>query len=97
MTIQNKIYESLAVGSALISGHSPTVRDAFTDGHHLLLVERGNPSALAEAIMTLYDQPALRTRLALAGCERVQEAFSLKPLGVQFRRRLETLLVERSA
>jgi glycosyltransferase involved in cell wall biosynthesis len=81
MTVQNKIYEALAMRRPLITGDSPTVRAALTHGEHAYLCERDNPSALAEALRVLQHDPALRERLAAQGHARFNEAFTVQRLG----------------
>lgn len=92
MTIQNKIYEGLAMGKAVISGDSPTVRASLTHGEHLYLCARDDPQALADAILALYRDPALAQRIAAAGARRFQEAFTLERNGARFRQHLEAVL-----
>ncbi len=93
MTIQNKVYEGLAMGKPVISGDSPTVRAMFTHGEHLYLCPRDDPQALADAILTLYRDPVLTQRLAEAGRQRFQEAFTLECNGAMFRKHLEEVLL----
>jgi glycosyltransferase involved in cell wall biosynthesis len=57
----------------VISGDSETVREALNDKEHLYLVDRGNPKALAEGILALEADPALRERITHLAYERVQE------------------------
>lgn len=66
-TIQNKIWESMAVGRPVISGDSPTVRATLHHQQQIFLVQRNNPTALAQAILTLQKDPALREQIARAG------------------------------
>jgi glycosyltransferase involved in cell wall biosynthesis len=81
MTVQNKIYEALAMSKPLITGDSAAVRDNFVDGEHLILVERANPRALADAVIRLYHDPALRLRLGQQGYQRFCAAFSTQEIG----------------
>jgi glycosyltransferase involved in cell wall biosynthesis len=72
-TIQNKIWEGMMMKRPVISGDSETVRAELTHKRHLYLVERENPAALAEGILALEADPALRQAIAEAAHERVQE------------------------
>jgi glycosyltransferase involved in cell wall biosynthesis len=81
MTVQNKIYEGLAMKKPVITGDSLTVNKALTHGQHVYLCERNNPQSLANAILTLRDDPALRDRLAEAGHRRYQREFTTAALG----------------
>lgn len=93
MTIQNKIYEALAMGKPLITGESPTVCAALTDGEHLLLCRRKDPQSLAETIVRLKDRPNLQTRLARQGYERFAREFTTSALGRRARMHLDAVLV----
>jgi len=82
-TIQNKIYQGLAMARPVITGDSPTVRAALTHRQHVYLVERGNPAALADAILTLQADVALRARLADEGYRLFAERFTVEAIGAQ--------------
>jgi glycosyltransferase involved in cell wall biosynthesis len=90
MTVQNKIYEGLAMKKAVISGDSPAVREALTHGEHIYLCER-NPEALAEAILALHASPELRSRLEQSGYQRFTSAYSLDQIGQRFAGHLQEL------
>ena len=53
MTLQNKIYEALAMQRPLITGGSVTVRAAFRTGEPLLLVSCDDPGEMVTAIKQL--------------------------------------------
>jgi glycosyltransferase involved in cell wall biosynthesis len=92
MTVQNKIYEGLALARPVITGDSPTVRAHLAHGATACLVERANPQALARAILVLRDDPALRERLARQGHRLFVQRFSIACIGDQTRRYLESLV-----
>jgi glycosyltransferase involved in cell wall biosynthesis len=94
MTVQNKIYESLALAKPLITGDSPTVRAHIADGQ-AVFVPRGNPRALAQAILRLRNEPALADSLAARGHELFQARYAIARLGEQYRAHLDKLMVER--
>jgi glycosyltransferase involved in cell wall biosynthesis len=81
MTIQNKIFEGLAMGKAVITGDSPAVRKAMVHGEHIYLCERGNPAALAKAILALRDEQGLREQLGRGGGCLFKEKYSLEQIG----------------
>ena len=91
MTVQNKIYEGLAMGKPVISGDSPTVRAALTHGEHIWLCERDNPESLSEAILLLASDQALCQRLAVQGYSLFQEKYSIKAIGRRLLNHLEEL------
>jgi glycosyltransferase involved in cell wall biosynthesis len=84
MTIQNKIYEALAVGKPLISGDSPAIRQVFTHGENIYLCERANGNALAEAILSLWKDRQLRENISRNGYKLYKEKFDLLNNGKRF-------------
>ena len=92
MTVQNKIYEALAMAKPLITGESTTVRAALRDGEHLLLCRRQYPLSLAETITHLKTRPNLQARLAKQGRERYVSEFTTTALGQRFSMHLDALI-----
>lgn len=92
MTVQNKIYEGLAMARPVITGDAPAVRQAFEHGVHLYLCERANPLALAEAVRTLKADPSLRQHLAESGYNLYREKFDLQHNGARYAAHLRELI-----
>lgn len=69
-----KMGSALPVVATRIGGNI----DAIVDGESGLLVPVGNPKALGEAIATLYENAALRKRLATGARLRVEHLFTLE-------------------
>ncbi len=90
MTVQNKIYEGLALGKPVLSGDGPAVRAALVAGEEIELCARNDSAALADAIRRLCADPARRARLAERGYRRFLCDYALAPLG----RRCKTHLQE---
>lgn len=90
MTIQNKIYECLAMRKALITGNSAVVQEQFTHGKDLFLCER-NATALSSAILTLSQDPQLRESLALNGYRSFMKGFTIEQIGRRFSQLLSEL------
>src|SRR4030042_5692468 len=67
MTVQNKIYEALAMAKPLISGDSPAVRQCLQHSENIYLCERASGKSLADAIMILYKDSSLREKIAKNG------------------------------
>ncbi len=95
MTVQNKIYEGLAMARPVITGDSPTIRRALVHGEHLYLCERANPQSLAEAILALKAAPGLRQRLAENGHRLFQAQLDLQHNGARFAAHLYELVGRR--
>ncbi|MFV2044188.1 MAG: glycosyltransferase [Anaerolineales bacterium] len=94
MTVQNKIYEGMAMAKAVITGDSPAVRQVLQDGEHIYLCERANPQALAKAITSLRDDPALRRRLARNGHRMFEERLNLAHNGKRLVAHLQEALAK---
>ena len=92
MTVQNKIYEGLAMAKPVITGDSPAMRQTLEHGEHVYLCERADGGALAKAIRTLRDDPGLRERLAEKGCRIFKEQFDLRHNGERYAGYLRELI-----
>lgn len=80
-SITNKVSEGIASGSAVVTMDSPPIRRWFTHGENVYLVPPEDPAALAEAVRTLRDEPALRERIARGGRELHETVFSVDHIG----------------
>ncbi len=67
--------EAMALGVPTLGTTSGGVREIIDSEHNGLLVEPGNPEALASAIRRLIDDPALRQRFSEAGRRAIVEKF----------------------
>lgn len=72
--VTGKTFQAMAVGRPTVLGESPATRDLFIDGTHALFCRRGDPAALAQAIVRLADD-SLRTSLANNAADYVWEEF----------------------
>jgi len=93
MTVQNKIYEGLAMAKPVITGDSPAVRQALIHGGQVYLCERENPISLAEAIRTLKGNPDLRRRLGQNGYRIFYDKYDVNHVGQIFASHLKDLLL----
>jgi glycosyltransferase involved in cell wall biosynthesis len=93
MTMQNKIWEGLAMARPVLSGDSPTVRELLTHGEHIYLVPRNDPQALANAIQLLKQDQGLRERLEQAGYERYRVDNTIDATGQKLAKMLSSLAV----
>jgi glycosyltransferase involved in cell wall biosynthesis len=70
------LMEAMACGVASISGNLPAIAELIEHGTSGMLVDGGNAEELAQRMVELADDPALRSRLGEAGRRRVIEEFS---------------------
>lgn len=87
-TVQNKVWEGLAMGRPVVTADSPTVRAALADRREIYLIERNSPDALAAALRDLKDDPAQRERIAAAGHARYLAGNSIPAIGRQMKEAL---------
>jgi glycosyltransferase involved in cell wall biosynthesis len=57
-------FEALAMGKPIVATDADGLLDVLQDGRDALVVPKANPAALARAIVTLIEQPALAATLA---------------------------------
>jgi glycosyltransferase involved in cell wall biosynthesis len=69
------LLEAMALGLPCVPTNVYAIPEAIRDGETGLLVERGDPRALAKAILALRDDRDLRLRLGEKGREHVLNQF----------------------
>lgn len=74
--IPNKVYECLSAGKAVITERSPAALETLRDGKDVRMVEPADPHDLAEKILELKNDPALRSRLGRSARAISLERFS---------------------
>jgi glycosyltransferase involved in cell wall biosynthesis len=79
--VPNKVYEALAMHKPVITGDSPALREFFIPGRHLWAVPMADSAALAEGILGLANNPAMREQLAEAGYQRYLAEFTPQAIG----------------
>ena len=70
------ILEAQAAGVPVVACAAGGVPEALADGDTGLLVEPGNPLALAEGVIKLLDDPNWRLQLGTAAAARIRAQFS---------------------
>jgi glycosyltransferase involved in cell wall biosynthesis len=81
------LLESLACGCVPIVSRLPGITDAAVeDGKTGILVDVGDVSGFAEAVATLYRDPARWSRMSSAGHERASQEFSVEAMGSSYLR-----------
>lgn len=92
MTVQNKIYECMAMGKAVITGDSPAVRESFDHKCEIYICQR-TPHAIANSINDLFKTPALCKKLGDNAFKNFQTFYSLKSLGLKLSEHLQDAVV----
>jgi len=78
--IPNKVFDALACRRPVITGDSPAVRELLTDRDDVWLCPRGDEEALADAVVTLRHDRALRERIADRGHTLFRQRLSTRAL-----------------
>lgn len=89
MTVQNKIYECMAMARPVLTGDSPAVRRALTHETHVYLCPRHDAMALADAIERLSSDERLCEQLSAAGYQRFVELYTVEAIGKRYKACLE--------
>ena len=89
MTVQNKVYEGLAMAKPVITGDGPAVRATLTHGENVYLCRRADGADLAHAISILHDDAGLRRRLGENGYRLYLAQFDLARNGRRYAGHLE--------
>lgn len=90
--VPNKVYQCMAMRKAIITGDTPAMRDALEHGREAWLSRMADAEALADAIVTLRDDPALRERLAAGARRRFEAEFTVEQIGRTIERQIELVL-----
>jgi glycosyltransferase involved in cell wall biosynthesis/2-polyprenyl-3-methyl-5-hydroxy-6-metoxy-1,4-benzoquinol methylase len=77
------LLEAMAASRPVVASAVGPVSEVVVHGETGLLVEPGNPEALAEALVQVLENPELAARLGEAGRRRVAEHFSLDRMTVE--------------
>jgi glycosyltransferase involved in cell wall biosynthesis len=72
------IMEAMASGLPVISSQLSGIPELVDNGRTGILVAPGDAEALAEALLKLYENPALRHSMGQAGREKVLREFNMK-------------------
>jgi glycosyltransferase involved in cell wall biosynthesis len=90
--IPNKAYQALACGVPLVTANTPAANELLTDELDVLLVQPGDPAALAAAVRRIASDPELAKRLGAAGRQTYEGRASEEVLGLRWSSLLEGLL-----
>jgi glycosyltransferase involved in cell wall biosynthesis len=78
------VIEAMAAGTPVIASDIAPCREVLDGGRCGLLVPTRDPTALADAIERLLDDPSLRRRLVTAAAERVRAEFDIPPMAARY-------------
>jgi glycosyltransferase involved in cell wall biosynthesis len=86
--VPHKVFQSMALGKAVVTARTPAVEEFFADGETIVLCDEPLAESLAEAVLNLKRDPALRDRIARNGFALVRRDHSPEAVA----RRLVALL-----
>ena len=84
--------EFMACGRPVVLGVDGQARKVLDTAKAGVYIKPGDPEALAQAVMDLYRDPALRSRLGENGREFICEHYSRKQKALQYLSILESLV-----
>ena len=70
------VIEAMAAGLPVVAARVRSFEDLISDGHNGLLVQAANPPAIAEGVIKLFENDALRTSISSASRQMICEQFS---------------------
>lgn len=94
MTIQNKIFECMAMGKPVITGDSPAIRTGLPP-ETVILCSRENVTELSKAIINLTNDHKMLNKLSVNSFEVYNKYFSLKRLGEKLSNYLNVFVVKK--
>ena len=80
MTVQNKIYECMAMGKPVVTGESPAVKSGFGHKKDIYICER-NPEGIAGALTALRNDHDMCKFIGENGFKTFNQNYSLTSLG----------------
>jgi glycosyltransferase involved in cell wall biosynthesis len=84
MTIQNKIYEGMAMGKVVITGDSEAVRNIFKNDEEIIMCSRDNPKDLSDKIIFVVNNQKLLHSISSRAHSLFSENFTLEKNGKRF-------------
>jgi glycosyltransferase involved in cell wall biosynthesis/ubiquinone/menaquinone biosynthesis C-methylase UbiE len=89
--ISNKVYESMAMKLAVLTGNTPGLRSELQPGEEVWVCEVADPQDLAQQLQTLAANPDVRNRIAQQGYTAYQQRYTLHAIGSRITRCLAKL------
>ncbi len=91
-TYPNKVFDYLAAGRAVVLAIDGVIREVVEAAGCGLFVEPGHPSAMADAIRKLANDPEKRHAMGLSGRKYLEENFSRAAIGEKLVELLEEMV-----
>jgi len=79
--IPTKYYESIAMRKAVITSETPAMREFAEDYKHVLFCKKADEKSLAEKILELRDDDALRSKIGRMAYDKYKRSATPKALG----------------
>ncbi len=79
--VPHKVFQAMALRKPVLTARTPAAEEFFTHGENIYLCPPGDPESLAQAILELRYNNALRQAIADQGYELVWRNFTPKALG----------------
>lgn len=95
LVVPAKVYDSLAMKKATITGAGQAVMGIFNNKQHIVYCPFANPQAIADAILLLKNNEQLREQIAENGYRLFRENFSLSHIGEKLVCIINDLLLEK--
>jgi glycosyltransferase involved in cell wall biosynthesis len=89
------LLEALSLGTPVIASRVGGLSEVLTDRQTALLVEPGNPAALAQAVRALAETPELREQLVRNGRALIAARFTADEMARQYRSLFESVGLSR--
>ena len=89
------VIEAMASGVPVVAAQVGGMRDFLVDGQNALLHEARSPMSIARALRRALDDAGLRTQLATAGLQTIQEQFDEEALLDRYAALIESAVAQR--
>lgn len=86
LVIPNKVYEIMAMKKPLITADTLAAREVLQNKQNAVLCRQADAKSLAESIMLLKQNKALRNKIAINGYNTFKSRCSPKAIGVELKR-----------
>ena len=78
ITVQNKIFESLASKKTIVTEKTSSIQELLEDRQGVLFCHKANPESLAQKIVYLKNNPLVNQEIAQAGYNLFQQKLMAK-------------------